>query len=225
METSFFTGFGHFCRFICIIIFAVIGINATLDETPPTVNDNLAAAGKVISFKGETTKNKKIALKWKLNKDVNYTYSVEKSRDGQNFTEMETKTIELQDNGDYTWTDPSPRMVNCYRLKMTDEAGKVSYSKTMVLQMYRSGEVESACATPDLNLNDINVDLDLKSRAMVTMNIVDKNGTIVMQQKEHGSEGMNNFRIKGSSKMAPGDYFLNVAVNGDDKLTVHLVKS
>lgn len=225
METSFFTGFGHFCRFVCIIIFAIIGINATMDKTPPTMGDYYGGAGKVVSFRGEITKNKKIALKWKLNKDVNFTYTVEKSRDGVNFTETDTKSIVLQGNGDYTWTDPSPRMVNCYRLKMTDEAGRVSHSKTLVLQMYRSGDVQSASATPDLNLNDINVNLDMKDRAMVTMNILDNSGNIVMQQKEHAREGVNNFRIKGSGNMAPGDYFLNVAVNGDDKLTVRLEKS
>jgi hypothetical protein len=46
-----------------------------------------------------------------------------------------------------------------------------------------------------------------------------------MQQKQSGEEGQTQFRIKGSNGLQPGDYYLNVIINGEDKLMVHLIKS
>jgi len=76
-----------------------------------------------------------------------------------------------------------------------------------------------------LSANDINVDVEMKENAFVTLNITDKDGKIIMQQKERAKEGMNQFTIKGSSTMNPGSYFLKVVVNGTDCLLVQLIKS
>jgi hypothetical protein len=38
-------------------------------------------------------------------------------------------------------------------------------------------------------------------------------------------KGPNQFNIKGMGGVQPGGYFLNVVVNGSEKLTVHMVKS
>jgi len=226
METSFFTGFGHLCRFICMGAIVVTSINATLrDAEYFTIRTPQENAQRLIDFRGETTKNKKVALKWKLSTQGNYVYTIEKSRDGENFAEVETSNIKAEEQGEFSWIDAYPKAVNCYRLKLTDDKGITSYSKVLVIQLFKTGQVSLVGATPDLSANDINVDVQMKETAMVTLNITDKEGNVVMQQKEKAKEGMNQYTIKGSSGMNPGDYFLKVVVNGTDCLLVHLIKS
>jgi len=226
METSFFTGFGHFCRFIIVAAIVVTSINATLREAEYfTIKTPQEQTQKLIDFRGETTKNKKVALKWKLSTQGNYAYTIEKSRDGENFSEVETNNIKAEEQGEFTWVDAYPKMVNCYRLKLTDEQGTTTYSKVLVIQVFKSGQVSLVGATPDLSANDINVDVQMKEDAFVTLNITDKEGKIIMQQKERAKEGMNQYTIKGSSAMHPGNYFLKVVVNGTDCLLVQLIKS
>ncbi len=225
METSFFTGFGHFCRFIIVAAIVVTSINATLKTEYFTIKVQKEQTKKLIDFRGESTKNKKVALKWKINEQGNYSYTIEKSRDGENFSEVESSNIKAEEKGEFTWVDAYPKMVNCYRLKLTDEQGEITYSKVLVIQMFKTGQVSLVGATPDLSANDINVDVQMKEDAFVTLNITDKDGKIVMQQKERAKEGMNQFSIKGSSAMNPGSYFLKVVVNGTDCLLVQLIKS
>ena len=60
METSFFTGFGHFCRFIIVAAIVVTSINATLREAEYfTIKSPNEQTQKLIDFRGESTKNKK----------------------------------------------------------------------------------------------------------------------------------------------------------------------
>ena len=225
METSFFTGFGHLCRFIIVAAIVVTSINATLKTEYFTIKDQKEQTQKLIDFRGETTKNKKVALKWKLSTQGNYSYTIEKSRDGENFSEVETNNIKAEEQGEFTWVDAYPKIVNCYRLKLTDDQGVTTYSKVLVIQVFKSGQVSLVGATPDLSANDINVDVEMKENAFVTLNITDKDGKIIMQQKERAKEGMNQYTIKGSSTMNPGSYFLKVVVNGTDCLLVQLIKS
>jgi hypothetical protein len=225
METSFYTGFGHLCRFVIIGIFAIFFINATLHEKPITISSTSSAGSKMVEFRGESTKAKKIVLKWKMNHNGHFRYNIEKSRDGENFAEVESRSIKADDSGEFSLVDAYPKAVNCYRLRMTDENGKQFHSKTLVIQTFKTGQVSLVAATPDLTLNDINIDVELKERARVTMNILDSAGAIVMQQKESAEVGQNQFRISGSNGLLAGDYYLNVIVNGEDRLMVHLIKS
>lgn len=225
METNFLTGFGHFCRFVLILIFTIIALNATVAaEVPGTIKD-AATAGKMVEFSGGSSKNKKIALKWKLNNAANLKYEIEKSRDGENFATVDSRNITAEKDGEYSWIDGYPKVINCYRLKITDEQGNVSYSKTLVLQMFKTGQVALVGATPDFARNDINVVLESKETVFVTMNITDKDGKLILQNKNNAQEGVNNFTVSNSHALPAGEYVLNVIVNGEDKLAVRLFKN
>jgi hypothetical protein len=225
METSFFTGFGHMCRFICIAIFAVISINASLNDTPITIKSIKLPPGNLVAFRSERAPTSKIMLKWKADEKNKFAYTIEKSRDGEKFIVAEGKSTLSEKTGEITWLDSSPRTINCYRIKMTDTDGRDFYSKALVMHYYKTGQVTMVTATPDHALDFINIDMHLKENAFVTMNIIDRENKIVLQRKENGKEGANQFNIKGTGNMAPGDYFLNVVVNGSEKLTIRLVKS
>jgi hypothetical protein len=166
-----------------------------------------------------------VVLKWKLSDSDNFSYTIEKSRDGENFAEVDTRNIRTETTGELSWIDAYPKTVNCYRLRMTSESGQIFYSKVLVVQMFKTGQVSLVSATPDLMVNNINVDVELKERAVVTMNILDKSRNIVLQQKQGAEAGPGQFSIRGSNKLKPGDYYLNVVVNGEEKMMVHLIKS
>jgi hypothetical protein len=224
METSIFTGFGHFCRYIIIAVIAVTSINATLtNEEVLAVRDSSTPNTNLANFRGETIKYRRVALKWQSAPLPSAAYSIEKSRDGENFAEVDSKKIR-QVNGEFQWIDEYPKLINCYRLKMTDSNGATTYSRTLVVHVPKTGDVTMVSATPDLSVNDIDVDLDMKEPAMVNMTITDKDGNNVIRQNAKGSAGLNQFTVKGSHALKPGDYFLKVVVNGSDALLVKLIK-
>lgn len=224
METSFFTGFGHFCRFIIIAAIAVTGINATLrNEDILVLRDLSTPNNNLANFRGETIKYRRVALKWQSSPMANAAYTIEKSRDGENFAEVDSKKIK-QANGEFQWVDEYPKIMNCYRLKMSTEEGDTKYSRTLVVHVPKTGNVSMVSATPDLTVNDIDVDLDIKEAAMVSMTITNKEGDNVIRQSAKANAGLNQFTIKGSHNIKPGDYFLKVVVNGTDALLVKLIK-
>lgn len=73
-------------------------------------------------------------------------------------------------------------MINCYRLKLTDSLGNSTYSRTLVIHVPKTGDVSMISATPDLSVNDIDVDIDMKEPAMVNMTITDKEGNNILRQ-------------------------------------------
>jgi hypothetical protein len=107
---------------------------------------------------------------------------------------------------------------------LTDSLGNSTYSRTLVIHVPKTGDVSMISATPDLSVNDIDVDIDMKEPAMVNMTITDKEGNNILRQTVKGSAGFNQFTVKGSHAIKPGDYFLKVVVNGTDALLVKLIK-
>jgi hypothetical protein len=230
METSIFTALGRLTRLAIIGAFIIASINATRGDAPSdsftiisgiTENSN----SHLVDFRSETNRNKKVVLKWKVAQAIPYTYQVEKSRDGENFTPVQTEGIEASGSNEFAWTDPFPKMTNCYRLRMTDEQGTTTYSKTLVVTTFLSGDAMMVGATPDMSGNDIQVNVQMRENAIVSLNITDADGKMVMEQKEKAPEGLSNYSLRGSSSLQPGEYFLKVVINGTDRMLVRLVKS
>jgi len=224
MESNFFTGFGHLCRYIIIAVIAVTSINATLTPNDVlVVRDSSSPSSNLANFRGETVKYRRVALKWQSTPANTTSYIIEKSRDGQNFAEVDSKKIK-QDNGEFTWVDDYPKLMNCYRLRMQGDEGETKYSRTLVVHVPKTGQVSMVSATPDIAVNDIDVDIELREPAMVSMFITDKDGNTVIRQSGKAEEGLAKFTVKGSHSIKPGDYFLKVVVNGTDALLVKLIK-
>lgn len=230
MKTSLFANAGKLSRYVILGAVLYTSLNAKLIKTPLepfTIrsSETVETSSKLTLFRGETTKQKKVMLKWAMSGQENFTYTVEKSRDGQHFTAVDTRSIEKDPQNQFHWVDNYPKATNCYRLRITDMAGNNSYSKTLVVETFKSGDVELVGATPQVNLNDIQVDVQLKETALVTLHITNDKGEIILQQKERGTQGINQYMVKGSRELKAGDYFLKVVVNGTDRMLVHLVKS
>ncbi len=232
METTFSKRAGQFCRTLILAIILITSINAKFSKNTIsssfTIKTTYTDLGKnsLTDFRGEMTKNKKVALKWKAADGYSpVSYTVEKSRDGESFTPVKTDGVVVDKSNSFLWTDNFPKATNCYRLKMMHADGSTSYSKTLVVETYKGGDVIMVGATPNVNINDIQVDVQLRELAFINLNITDEKGDIILQQKEKGKTGINQFAIAGSRDLKPGDYFLKVVVNGSDRMMVHLIKS
>ena len=56
------------------------------------------------------------------------------------------------------------------------------------------------------------------------MRVINDNGTTVLHQTAQGSPGEMSVLVDGSSKLQPGTYSLEVAVNSKDRMVVKLLK-
>ena len=180
---------------------------------------------EILDFGGEAINTKKIALWCKAKSTVSYNITVERSRNGSDFSAIGTfpNTEELER---YSLVDYKPvHNTNYYRLKITDARGRVNYSKMMVLQLYQTSTLSMVSVTPNPALNDIHVNVQLKDKAYVSVRITDAAGREIVKKKMQASEGLNEFRLEGTGKMNPGNYSLQVVVNGTESLTVPLIKS
>lgn len=184
--------------------------------TPTTV--------EVVAFKGQSADNKKIDLYCKVKSNCCYNIIVERSSNGKHFSAITT----LSDNkqvAEFAFADRSPlRNTNYYRLKIADNKGNISYSKTMVVQLYKSDDLRMVSVTPNTALKDLHINVQLKNRAYIVMKITDEKGREILKRKGAGSEGMNTYELEGTGKMAPGNYFLEVLVNSKDLLSMPLIK-
>lgn len=180
---------------------------------------------EILDFGGEALNTKKIALWCKARSAASYSITVERSRNGSDFSAIGTfpNTEEAER---YSLVDYKPiHNTNYYRLKITDARGRVNYSKMMVLQLYQTSTLTMVSVTPNPSLNDIHVNVQLKDRAFVSIKIMDAGGHEILKKKMQASEGLNEFQLEGTGKMKPGNYSLQVLVNSTESLTVPLIKN
>lgn len=193
----------------------------TKTTTVPSADSSMV---EIISFSGQSI-DKKIDLACKVKSNCCYSIIVERSRNGKQFYSIGT----FSDNkvlAEYQLSDETPlRRTNFYRLKIIDNKGKISYSKLMVVQLYDTEALSLVSVTPNTLLNNLHINVQLKSKAFVVMKITDENGKEIFKKKQSGDEGFNSFEMEGTGTMKPGNYSLQVLVNSKDQLTMPLIKS
>lgn len=213
------------CAWAAITPLALSANNDDKEKREKTsVHTSAEAMVEIVSFTGISTQNK-IDLACKVKSNCCYSIFVERSRNGKNFYSIGN----FSDNkalAEYSLTDQSPfRQTNFYRLKIIDSHGKISYSKLMVVQLYDTEILSMVSVTPNTLLNNLNINLQLKNKAMIVMRITDKDGNEIFKKKNTGTEGFNSYEMEGTGNMTPGNYSLEVLVNSKEILSVPLIKS
>lgn len=212
----------------CSLLLTLISFPANAEGGKKEKNNHENATAvpsvEVVSFLGQSTNNNRIELYCKVKSNCCYNIIVERSSNGKRYHAITT----LSDNkqlAEFRFPDSSPlRYTNYYRLKIADNRGNVSYSKTMVVQLYRSKSVEMVSVTPNTPLQDLRINVQLKNRAYIAMKITDNKGREIIKRRNTGNEGVNTFELEGTGKMAAGSYTLEVLVNSKDLLLLPLVK-
>jgi Secretion system C-terminal sorting domain len=103
----------------------------TVNYTLPTGCINLAA--KLVSFTGRDI-GRKVLLDWKTADETSNAYFVvQRSSNGNNFTDLARVENKNPAGADYQLADPNPLPVNYYRLKMVSLSGEDKYSDVVVI--------------------------------------------------------------------------------------------
>lgn len=213
----------------CCILFTTLSFRADANggklKQNFTESSDPPATVEVVSFSGQSAAdNREIDLFCEIKSNCCYNIIVERSSNGKRFSAIAT----LSDNKQlaaFALSDKNPlRTTNYYRLKIADNKGNVKYSKTMVVQLYKSDDLAMVSVTPNTALKDIHVNVQLKNRAYIVMKITDEKGREVIKRKGTGSQGINTYKLEGTAQMIPGNYFLEVLVNSKDLLSMPLIK-
>ncbi len=175
--------------------------------------------------------HKAVAISWNTANDNHSTvFEVERSLNGTGFEKVgEVTSAEAIAASQYTFNDKlheaERRNDLYYRIRQIDAAHRVTYSKVLILRSYGSKSVEAVSVTPDPNINDIQVGVQLKEKCFVVMRVTDAKGSELIKQTAFGQNGENNYNIEGTSELQPGMYQLEVIINSGERLTMMLEKS
>jgi len=174
---------------------------------------------------------KEVAINWNTASDNHSkVFEIERSLDGSYYKKVgEVRSEDAVSDGKYTFSDrlhEAERKNDLYyRLRQIDGAGRITYSKVLILRSYGSKSVEAVSVTPDPGVNDIQVNVQLKEKSFVVMRVTDDNGSELIKQTAMGDFGSNMYNIEGTSQLQPGTYQLEVIINSNERLTMKLAKS
>lgn len=163
---------------------------------------------------------KRVRLTWTISSEVNNDFfTVQKSDDAQNFTELEkVKSKGNKGNSNkpltYTAIDPSPLPnITYYRLKQTDLNGKNAYHKITSVK-YNDPSQLSVNVYPNPNNGNFKVQLKgLESESAIFIELYDISGQLI-EKKEIVNIDVNeevNFNYKNN--LSQGIYFIKAYIN------------
>jgi hypothetical protein len=174
---------------------------------------------------------KEVAINWNTASDNHSrVFEIERSLDGEYYKKVgEVKAEEAIAAGQYSFSDKMHEQERkndlYYRLRQVDGNNRVTYSKTLILRSYGTRSVTAVSVTPDPNVNDIQVNVQLKEKSFVMVRVMDDSGSELIKQSAMGDFGSNVYNIEGTSQLQPGTYQLEVIINSNERLTMKLAKS
>ena len=175
----------------------------------------------------------KSVVAWTTTFEVNNDhFEIERSTDGSTFETIGNVAAvgNAQVKTSYSFTD-NLRSVNTskkdifYRLKQVDKDKNATFSKVLIVRVYKTKSVQVISVTPNPVVNNIRVNLDLNEASMVALKIVNSQGNEITHKVVKANSGSNSFEIEGTSKLQPGVYFMEVIVNSNERMMVKLIKN
>ncbi|WP_126969953.1 Ig-like domain-containing protein [Gynurincola endophyticus] len=187
----------------------------------------------LINFQGSMKEDGKgVQLSWTTNFEQKSDYfDVERSFNGTEWTSV--GKVQAAGNSSivkkYVFNDELGKITMArndlyYRLKQVDDDGKFSYTKILVVRVYNSKNINSIAVTPNPVKNDINVTIDMTEDAYGSFKVYNAAGVEVLRKSGKLKLGTQNITIENSSSLTPGLYFLEVIVNGKERMIVKLMK-
>jgi hypothetical protein len=108
---------------------------------------------------------------------------------------------------------------------MIDKQGTATFSKPLVVRVYRTKSLQSVSVTPNPTINDIKVKVQLNEDAFIVMKVMDKSGNSLIRKTAKGNIGGNNFNLDGTSHLQTGTYLMEVVINSNERMMLTLVKN
>ncbi len=173
----------------------------------------------LVTFNGRET-NEKAELSWEVTIDSDPAYfDIEKSTDGVNFTKINTIAGSAGSNDgnliSYSFFDGSQLSAKSqYRLKMVDMNNKVTYSKTVAINITVAGTNEIKVFPTVLSSNafSINTNRKLENATAFLMDLT--GATLISHQYGRLSQGQKVSFSTGSLQLHSGIYIVRILDNG-----------
>ncbi|MFN5417175.1 MAG: T9SS type A sorting domain-containing protein, partial [Flavobacteriia bacterium] len=196
--------------------FSFLAVDQTLSPLPISL----------VYFDGYSQDNINI-LNWETSSERDNDYfTIEKSADGINFSEMKKVDGAGTSNSKivYETTDYSPfNGLTYYRLGQTDFDGVSMHFKTISIANSNS-EFKLSDIHPNPTTGNINLDIEAPHNGIVTYTIFDNTGRVILTQAVNVSKGENSVAID-LSNAAKGSYVIEVKLmNTDIKQIEKIIK-
>ncbi|HMT95685.1 MAG TPA: T9SS type A sorting domain-containing protein [Ferruginibacter sp.] len=119
-----------------------------------------------------------------------------------------------------TYKDFSAGAKKHYRLKITEQNGRISFSNILLLQKDHSGLTVS----PNPAKEFINVSLQVSTRSLYHFELYNAEGKLVHRQMQSLEKGAQTLQITGLNKLANGVYTLKVANENSSQRTRLMIR-
>lgn len=156
-------------------------------------------------------KNEVIAVEWKVENESNILrYDIEKSVDGNSFSNVGTLAAVNGTANNYSWTDNSPvANYNFYRIKSVDLNGKVNYTQIVKVFMGKASGDITVYPNPIVNGN-VNLQLTNQPAGIYNVRLLNPLGQVVLSKQITHTEGSSTETIKWNYNFARGVYQLEI---------------
>lgn len=181
---------------------------------------------RINSFSAVKTANKDILLNWLSSNEENLnTYQVQRSSDGSNFTDLNNGNVAAKNSSNtanYSFTDNNPVSgVNYYRLKITDKAGKISYS-TVVFVKNGKLSIANIKVFPNPAAEYLQIQAKTMQNSNAYVSVINATGSILQSGKyAFNSQAVISVNVKN---LPAGKYFVKTVIEGDESTIVFVKK-
>jgi PKD repeat protein/photosystem II stability/assembly factor-like uncharacterized protein len=185
----------------------VVSAGIAIDDVELTGPSNISLPANLLSFTG-SKQNRNTILQWSTSNEINVSYySIERSWDGNNFSEVGKTLARNNVINNYSFEDKLeninrwPSNTVYYRLKIIDKNGTIKTSNILQLQW---SDVQQVLLTVSPNPFNNYIQINTKT-AIQYVQLIGLNGQIVFS-----SNAVSNERVNLSGGIVKGNYLLKV---------------
>ena len=167
----------------------------------------------LLEFNAEATDQREVYVNWSTASEENNDYfSVERSLDGKEFTEIgrvkgagnSNKTL------NYNYTDNTPfNGISYYRLRQTDFDGEFKVFQMVPVEVSKS-LIKNISVYPNPFNDSFSAEFHTESAGEVYIQVININGALVHSESIMAEKGQNTYRFISPVKLLEGTYVLRI---------------
>lgn len=178
---------------------------------------------RIVSFNGSIN-NHKAEINWSVaENETGNRFEIEKSANGTNFSQAAIViNTNKQGSENYSYTDASFSGSSYYRLKVVNQDGTITYSRTISLKDAIDTKA-SAVSVQNPVVSSMNFSFIATTTGSYNVNVYNTAGVRISGTQMNMQKGMNATSLSVDNKVVPGIYILEIT-NGSDKSIAKFVK-
>ena len=177
----------------------------------------------LISFTARKLDGHAAQIDWTANATGTHgNFELQKSEDAKTFEPI-AQFASLQGANSYKHTDRDLTRTSWYRLRITDEAGKETFSNTEIVWTANAAANNLVSMAPNVVTGTANVNFNTATATTAQLTIVNAMGQRLMSQELNLTAG-NSTQFLDAGDLASGNYMLHLVFQNGETTTVRFVK-